>query len=121
MLALHPLRVVGPALLAVSVAIAAVVAPVESTLADAQVALVATGAVLFSAAGFRNPLRARLGWRPLLGLGEVAVGVAIPLGVLGTGVHADLAALYGLVAVAATVALAVVIGSQVLQRRTTQR
>ena len=115
---LRPLRVLGPALLALCGVIAFVVGPTESTLAGTQFALLASGGALITIAGFRNPLRDRVGWRPILGLGEVAVGVAVPLGVLGTGLDARLSTLYVVVAAVAALGLVAVVGSQILVDRT---
>lgn len=117
MSALRPLRVLGPALLAICALIAYTVGPTQSALAGTQFALLASGSALITVAGFRNPVRSRLGWRPILGLGEVAVGIAVPLGVLGTGIDADLSHLYAVVAAVAALALVAVIGSQILTDR----
>lgn len=117
MSALRPIRLVGPALLAVSVVAAAASVPADSLLADTQVGLLAAGSLLITAAAFANPVRARTGWRVLLGAGEVAIGVAVPIGVLGTGIDAGLVHLYLFVAGAAAVALLAVIGSQMLIHR----
>lgn len=118
MSALRPLRVLGPALLAVCGSIAFVVGPADSTLAGTQFALLASGGALITVAAFRNPLRERVGWRPILGLGEVAVGVAVPLGVLGTGIETHLSTLYLVVAAVATLGLLAIVGSQLLVDRT---
>lgn len=117
MSALRPLRVLGPALLASCGLIAYTVGPAGSALAGMQFALLASGGALITVAAFRNPVRSRVGWRPILGLGEVAVGVAVPLGVLGTGIDADLGHLYAVVATVAAVGLVAVIGSQILTGR----
>jgi|GEM_PF-2697434 len=117
MRSLRPLRFVGPALLAVCLGITLVGDPANSTLALVQVGLLLVGGVLVTGAAFRNPVRANLGWRPLLGVGEVSIGVVVPLGVLGTGLDTASSEFYGLVAAVAGIGLLVVIGSQVLPHR----
>ena len=117
MSALRPLRVLGPALLATCAVIALLAGPTDSTLAGTQFALLTTGGALITASAFRNPLRNHLGWRPILGLGEVAVGVAVPIGVLGTGIESDISSLYLVVAAVAAIGLVAVIGSQILLAR----
>lgn len=117
MSALRPLRILGPALLAVCAIIALTAGPTDSTLAGTQFTLLATGGALITAAAFRNPIRARLGWRPILGLGEVSVGVAVPIGVLGTGIETGLSTLYAIVAAVAAIGLVAVVGSQILAAR----
>lgn len=114
MSALRPLRLLGPALLAICGIIAVAVGPTESTLAGTQFALLASGGALITVAGFRNPVRSRLGWRPILGLGEISVGIAVPLGVLGTGLEAHMSTLYVVIAAVAALGLVAVVGSQIL-------
>jgi hypothetical protein len=115
--ALRPLRFLGPVLLGVCIAASSAVLAADSTLADMQVALVGAGGLLFIAAGYHNPIRERLGWRPLLGLGEVSVGVAVPIGVLGTGLDSTLTALFVGVAAVAGISLVLVVGSQIAIHR----
>lgn len=110
--ALHPIRLVGPGILGICVGVGVASTPVDSMLADTQVALLAIGGILFTAAAYRNPIRARLGRHPLLGFGEVAAGMAVPIGVLGTGIDAELVPRYLFVAAVAAVALIVVVGAQ---------
>lgn len=117
MSALQPLRVLGPALLVVCLGIGVVLPPMASALAGIQFALLLVGGLLITSAAYPNPVRSRTGWQPLLGVGEVAIGVVVPLGILGTGIDASLGHLYGAAAATAALGLAAVIGSQLLVQR----
>ncbi len=48
-----------------------------------QVVLIGAAGVLDAVAAFRNPVTARIGWFRLSGVANVALGLALPVGILG--------------------------------------
>jgi len=92
----------GSGLVLLAVAVAAVLGPalLAAPLVLAQVGLLGVAGALDLVAAFENPLTARVDWFRLGGLANVALGLALPVGVLDWGLESGAEGAFLLVAMA---------------------